>query len=243
MAYEWPLDKLSLINRALALTGDNLVNTQDDGSDEWNVCSPAYENGLSYIFENHNWGFAAIVKELTAGNTAPTNNQWDTAYPIPADLTHLVWLRINQQEDNLLASVTPSPVIYDIENVGGVACIVTNSRGGPPPPSDTTITPAPTTAKYISQNFSDPTFGTPTLVIALQHFVMSGIYRGLHEDLQEANATVQMAMGILQQARTKYDQQKPKRAMWNSRITAARRIRRPWPPVGSDSWGGTGVPG
>jgi len=242
MSYEWPVDKLSLINRALALCGDNPVNVQDDGSDEWNVCSPAYENGLSYLMEQHNWAFATLVKQLVPSNVRPPNVQWDTAYPLPADLTHLIWVRINQQEDQLLASITPSPVLYDIENVGGFPCLVTNSQGGPPPP-DPPVTPTPITIKYVSQLFSDPTFGTPTLVVALQHYVMSGIYRGLHEDLQEATSMLKIAEMTLQQARSKYDQQKPKRAMWNSRITAARRIRRPWPPVGSDSWGGTGVPG
>jgi len=241
MAYEWPLDKLSVVNSALAQCGDNLVNVADDGSDEWIVCSAAYERGLSYLMEQHNWSFAAKVSQLTASANAPENVQWDTAYPLPPDLTHLIWVRINQQED-VLASVTPSPVLYDIENVAGVVCLVTNAQGGPPPP-DPAVTPAAITIKYISQQFSDPTFGTPTLVVALQFFVMAGIYRGLHEDLGESTNMLKLAEMTLQSARSKYDQQKPKRAMWNSRITAARRIRRPWPPVGSDTWGGTGVPG
>jgi hypothetical protein len=42
---------------------------------------------------------------------------------------------------------------------------------------------------------------------------------------------------MLQRARTRYDQQKPKRQFFNSRITAVRRIRRPWPPVGINQWG------
>ena len=60
--------------------------------------------------------------------------------------------------------------------------------------------------------------------------------------LAEADKMWQAGELYSQRARTRYDQQKPKRAFWNSRITAARRVRRPWPPspVG---WGGSGIPG
>jgi hypothetical protein len=48
-------------------------------------------------------------------------------------------------------------------------------------------------------------------------------------------------------ARTRYDQQKPKRQFFNSRIGAVRRIRRPWPQAGINNWGsgsgGGGTPG
>ena len=47
MSFEWPLQKIDLINSALSQTGDNLVATADDGSDEWNTCSPAYERALA----------------------------------------------------------------------------------------------------------------------------------------------------------------------------------------------------
>ena len=56
----------------------------------------------------------------------------------------------------------------------------------------------------------------------------------------------QAGMMMLQEARTRYDQQKPKRQFFNSRITAARRVRRPWPPTGTGNWGsgsGNGIPG
>ena len=77
---------------------------------------------------------------------------------------------------------------------------------------------------------------------ALLAFVRAGIYGGLHEDTVTEMKWMEVANGILKDARARSDQEEPKRAMFNHRITAARRIRRPWPPV-SNEWGGTGSPG
>ena len=85
-------------------------------------------------------------------------------------------------------------------------------------------------------------FSTPTFVLALQAFVMSGIYRGLHRDVAQAERMWMAGKSLLQDAMTRHDQQKPKTAMFNSRISASRRIRRPWPPV-PGGWGGTNSPG
>jgi len=234
MAYQFPLGKIDIINSALSQTGDNLVAVADDGSDEWNVCSPAYERALGYIMEGHSWGFATDVRILTPSPTAPTDTAWDTAYPLPADLVHLIWVRINQDTDNLNVG---QPCLYDI--LAGQ--LVVNAQGGPPPPPEA-VTPSFISIKGVFQTYSDPTAATPTFVLALQTFVMSGIYRGMHENASEADKMFGAARAILQEARTRYDQQKPKRSFFNSRILAARRVRRPWPPIGNDSWGGTGTP-
>lgn len=231
--FEWPVDKLGIINSALTGTGDNVVNVADDGSDEWNVCSSSYETALAYVMESHSWGFATKVATLTASPAAPANTQWDTAYPLPPDLVHLIWVRINQSTIGV-----GQPTLYDIEQ----GQLVINAQGGPPPPP-APQTPSVVTIKYVTNTYSDPTFATPTFALALQTYVMSGIYRGLHEDTAEADRVYLAAERMLQQARTRYDQQKPKRSFFNSRITASRRVRRPWPPIGNDSWGGGGIPG
>lgn len=227
MAVEWPVGKLELINSALAVTGDNLVNVADDGSDEWNVCSPAYERGLAFMLEDHGWVHATKVNaNLTPSATAPKDDQFDTAYGLPSDLLHLIWVRLDDV-----------PVGYDI--LAGQ--LVLNAQGGPPPPSPP-VAPGTVSIKYVSTDNSDPTAATPTFVLALQTFVMSGISRGLHGDAADGDRLFAAAMGILQRAKTRSDQQKPKRALWNSRITASRRVRRPWPPM-PPGWGNTGTPG
>lgn len=246
MAFQFPVDKVTLINSALAVTGDNLVAAADNGSDEWTVASPAYERALGMIIEGHSWGFATLVSVLQPSATAPPDVDWDTAYPLPSDMVHLIWAKIAQNV-GVPTTYQPQLTIYSIEVVGGVPCLVINSRGGPPPPP-TPVTPAQVTIKYVSNQgaLADATNGTPTFILALQAFVMAGIYRGLHEDVAEASKMEAEAMQLLQMARTRYDQQKPKRRFLNSRITASRRIRRPWPPVGTGDWGGgsgSGIPG
>jgi hypothetical protein len=213
--FEWPVDKLSLINRALAQTGENTVNQADDGSDEWNTCSPAYETALGVMMEDHGWSFATDVRTIPPAVSPPSDDQFDTAYPLPADLVHLIWVRVNDM-----------PCVYDL--LAGQ--LVLNAQGGPPPPVPPQ-TPAIVTIKGVFQTNADPSKGTPRFVAALEAYVIAAIFGGLKKQFDMADA-----------ARTRHDQQKPKRAMFNSRITASRRIRRPWPPVPS-GWGGTGVPG
>jgi len=245
MSYTFPIDKLGAINAALMFCGDNLVNVADDGSDEWNVSSPAYERAMGYMMESHGWGFASQVVTLQPSPTAPQDTAWDTAYPIPADCVHIIWLKINQDNTSTdFTSVTPAPVLYDIAGTPNGPVIVVNAQGGPPPPSPP-VTPAQITLKYISNSgpLSDSTSGTPTLIVALQNFIMAAIYRGLHEDPAEGDKMWQAGEAMLQRARTRYDQQKPKRQFFNSRITAARRVRRPWPPLGINNWGGSNIPG
>lgn len=224
-AFQWPLSKLEIINSALSQTGDNLVNVADDGSDEWNTASPAYERALATVCEDHPWSWLTEVRTVQPAANAPSDDQFDTAYPLPADLVHLIWVRVDDR-----------PTVWDLLQ----GQLVVNAQGGPPPPSPPAV-PFPVTIKGIFSTNSDPTFATPGVVLALQYFVMSGIYRGLHEDAGEAGKMMAAADAILQRSKTRHDQQKPKRAMFNSRMTASRRVRRPWPPT-PWGWGGTGNP-
>ena len=244
MPFAWPLDKLAVINSALALTGDNLVPAANDGSDEWTVASAAYDRAIAYAMESHSWGYATLVVTLQPSPTQPSDTDWDTAYPIPQDLVHTLWLKVNQDTTDAQNTVQAAPALYDIMVVGGVPCFVLNAQGGPPPPQPP-VAPAFITCKYISNSgaLCDVQNGTPTFVVALQDFTMAGIYNGLHEDGQRADQLWTQAEKMLQAARSRYDQQKPKRQLFNSRIAAARRLRRPWPPIGIDNWSNSNTPG
>ena len=225
MPFEFPVDKLGVINRALSQCGDNVCAVADDGSDEWNTASPAYEMSLGYLMENHGWGFATDVRMLQAAANPPNDDRFDTAYPLPDDLIHLIWVRMSDM-----------PTVYDI--LAGQ--LVLNAQGGPPPPIPALI-PGTVTIKGVFQTNASPQAATPTFVLSLIAFVMSGIYRGLHEDPGEADKLWQFGEQMAQRARTRHDQQKPKRAMFNSRISATRRVRHPWPST-PGGWGGTDVP-
>jgi hypothetical protein len=225
-SFEWPVGKLELINGCLAQTGNNLVDVADNGSDEWIACSPAYERALGVVTEAHSWSWLTNVRTLQPAGTVPADDQFDTAYPLPPDLIHLIWVRI-----------ADLPCVWGLLN----GQLVVNSQGGPPPP-DPAQAPAAVTIKGIFSTNSDLVNGTPTVVMAMEHFVFSAIYRGLHKDPAEAGRMMAVANQILTAAKTRHDQQLPKRAMFNSRIAASRRMRRPWPPV-PGGWGGTGQPG
>jgi hypothetical protein len=239
MAFQWPIDELSLMNRALALTGNNGINALNDGSDEFAVCSPAYQDALAVLTEQHGWGWATQVRMLQPSPTAPADTAWDTAYPLPPDLIHLIWVKINQDTSDPQTAQLSQPTLYDLLN----GQLVINAQGGPPPPTPP-ATPAIVTIKGVFNVANDVTAGTPLFVRTLMTYVMSGIYRGLHQDTTEADKLFAAAQAMSQEARTRHDQQKPKRALLsgNSRIGAARRVRRPWPQVGNDSWSGSGIP-
>jgi hypothetical protein len=224
-SFEWPLSKTEIINSALAQTGDNLVVNADDGSVEWTACSPAYERALAYCCEDHPWSWLTDVRLLQPSPTAPHDDWWDTAYPLPSDLVHLIYVRMNDV-----------PCVWDIFNNQ----LVVNSQGGPPPPSPPTQ-PLPVTIKGIFSTNADPVNATPAVVLVLQTAVMSGIYRAIRKDLAEAEKMWAAAMQMLAHAKARHDMQKPKTAIFNSRYTAIRRTRKPWrqTPYG---WSGTGTP-
>jgi hypothetical protein len=221
--FEWPLSKLELINSALSQTGDNLVAVADDGSVEWTTCSPAYERGLAYVCESHSWSWLTNWRTLQPSPTAPTDDRFDTAYPLPPDLVHLIKVRMND-----------GPCVWDILN----GQLVVNAKGGPPPPSVAT-TPYPVIINGIFSTNADPVNATPTAIIVLQMFVMSGIYRGMKKDTAEANNLWAAAHKMLGEAKQRHDMQKPKRAIFRSRMTLSRRSRRP----GSPTVRGLGDPG
>lgn len=224
-SFEWPIDKLSCINSALAQTGDNLVSAADDGSAEWGACSPAYETALAYVCEAHPWNWLTEFRTLQPSPTAPTDTYFDTAYPLPSDLVHLIMVRMNDV-----------PCTWDFLN----GQLIVNAKGGPPPPSVPTV-PLPVKIKGIFSTNADPTFATPTVVLVLQMFVMSGIYRGLKKDPAEAGRMFAAGKAMLEEAKSRHDMQKPKAAIFNSRMTAVRRNRKPWRQT-PGGWSGTGSP-
>lgn len=224
-AFEWPIDKISLINSALAQTGENLVTNADDGSVEWTVCSPAYERALAAVTEDHPWSWTTQVRTLQPSPTPPADDRYDTAYDLPPDLVHLIFVRVNDRT-----------CIWDLLN----RQLVVNAQGGPPPPNPP-ATPFRVDIKGIFSTNSDPVNGTPLVVLALERFVMSGIYRGIKKDNAEAGRMFAEANAVLAKAKARHDMQKSKRALFISRTRRARLIRRPdWPiPSGGDSgpWG------
>lgn len=248
----WPIDKLGLINQQLALCGDNPVAAADDGSDEWTVASAAYENAFEYMLDGHDWKQVTIVKVLQPTGQAPSDPEFDTAYAKPADCAHIIWVRQYMQPTGTVVTTgTGRSITYQVLNNQLVVNNYNQPPGSPPPPS---VTPISIEMKYVSSNppgiivngVAQPTSAGAqmlrTFMTALGRFVMAGIYRGLHEDIPSAQATEREAMAMLSEAKARSDQEQPKRAMFNSRLVASRRVRRPWPQI-PPGWSGTGIPG
>ncbi len=220
----WPTDKLDLIQKQCLLTGNTPPTAANDGSDEWNVCDAAYETAVEFMFDKFNWKQITRVKTLVSTGVAPEDDQFDTAYAKPQDCVHVIWVRFNDL-----------PVVYQVLNNQ----IVINAGGA-----------SSTTAATIKYTSSDPLGdASPAqanmlrmFMTALGLFVQAGIYRGLHEDLSESRAREREAMTMVEEAAARSDQEETKRAPFNSRLTASRRVRRPWPSVPT-GWGGTGSPG
>lgn len=222
----FPLAKLDLMNQALLLSGNNPCNVVADGSDEWNVGSAAYEAAIEYMLDQHNWKGITDVATLQRTG-APDDDTFTDAYAKPAGCIHLIWVRLNDL-----------PANYAI--LGDQ--VIINAAGEPPIPPG--VTPGVVTAKCVFSTNTDIAKGhlSRTFMTALLAFTRAGIYGGLNEDTAAELKWMEIGNNLLQQARTRSDQEAPKRSFFNNRMRAARRIRRPWPPV-SDEWGGAGTPG
>lgn len=204
-------DKLSIIADELARTGNNVPATADDGSDEWTVCSPAYEAAVKETIEGHSWNFDTQVATLVRQNDSP-DEVYDDAYGKPNQSLHLIWVRLNG-----------APVDYKIIN--DQVCL---SAGG-----------AVVTAKYVVDQGAA---NWPALFVKIiRARVRAAIYSGLHEDPQTGMAWEKLADGYMADARTRVDQESPKRAPFNSRAVSARFMRRPFIRSPA-SWGGTDIP-
>src|SRR4029077_17419969 len=134
----WPLSKLDLMNEALALTGNNLVAALNDGSDEDIVAGSAYEAGIEYMLDNHDWKQLTTVVTLQPTGIAPTDSQFDTAFAKPEDCIHVIWVRVNQSGGT---GGNNFPITYQILTDQ----IVVNLFGGGTVPT----TPSVVTLKYV----------------------------------------------------------------------------------------------
>jgi hypothetical protein len=222
----WPLDKLSLINQQLAKTGNNLVASYDDGSVEWTCASAAYEEAFEYALDSHDWKQCTNVVTLLNTGTAPADDKYDAAYAKPVDCVHVIWVRAAVFGSSP-PDIAEMPAIYCILN--NQICVRTFGLGSTPTVKMKYVSSSP--PGLIVNGQQQPTSAADqmlrTFMTALGRFVLAGIYRGLSKDIGAARAEEAAAMSLLQQARTRADQEQPKRAPFNSRLVAARRQARP----------------
>lgn len=191
-------DKLSIIASELALCGENIPATADDGSDEWNVCSPAYDIAVPLTTERHTWNFATNVIAANRVGASP-DALYDDAYQVPPGSLRIVWVRLGD-------------MTVDYKIINNQICL---SARGQHVNVKVVVDPG-------YQNWP------PIFTAIIRLLVRSAIYRGLREDDQGADRQEAKAEAMLQEARTTVDQNAPKVAAFNSRAVSSRRMRRPW---------------
>lgn len=189
-------DKLGIINTCLGLTGNELVNTEEDGSDEWTIGSIAYEAGVSYLLASHDWKFETDIVTLQRLGDSDEDH-YDDIYRKPQNCLGLTWVK---QAD--------FPLDWKI-----IGNNVYTSRSGN----------EAVKAKVVLRG--DPSAWNPLFVQALYALTKSGIYAGLNEDQEAAGAQEEKAQGYLAQARSRTDREDKPRPVYKSRILARRRGR------------------
>ena len=190
---------------------------------------------LAFIIEQHPWCWTRTMKTLVPAANIPADPQWDTAFNLPADLVHLIYARIENR-----------PCIYQVMKGpdGSPSQLCTNAQGGPPAPIPPQV-PAPVTIAYISSDTSDlqishadaspsPSSNTSSPA-SIAVCMRTRRWRCSSLKFAEPHAGAGADAGTISRC--------PKRALYNSRMLAARRLRRPaWPPV-PGGWYGSGTPG
>lgn len=188
-------DKLGIINTCLGLTGNNRVNTEDDGSEEWNVASLAYEAGVSYLIASHDWKFQTDIVDLQRQGEAD-DDHYEDIYAKPANCLGLVWVKQNDcsLDWKIVADTIYTTRLTESDDVKGKVVL----RG-------------------------DPSTWNPLFVQSLYSLVRAGIYRGLNEDTAEAKSEEAAAQAYLAQARTRTDREDKPRPAFRSSMLARRR--------------------
>ena len=211
MAY----DKLRIINDALLATGNNPIETEEDGSPDWVSASNAYERYFPLILRRGNWKFTNEMQELTRLGTS-TFPGFSDIYEKPADCIYLM-------------------AVWDTATAENVADIPLNAmpRAGTLPPSMSwriigdhihCAAPDGVTGFFVKT----PAEGDwpPDFVEALTLEIESVLQRGLNEDTDGAKLTKQLAMKELDEARARGDQEEPRRVAFKGRMRQARRFSR-----------------
>jgi len=188
-------DKLSVINDALVLTGNNPTNTLGDGSPEDLVAQVAFQHAVDYVLASHNWNFATEWVEPTLiGPSDPDDyGTYTSVYQVPDGTLQTIKVAVN----GMLTS-------YRI--VGG----------------DLYLSPGSGHVSVLRVVDPGPDQWPALFKRAVHYILMAHLYRGLNEDPGEAIRTESLGEEALSQARTRTDQQQRAGAIF---IPTARKIR------------------
>jgi len=192
------MDKLQILNRALAATGNTIVNVLNDGSDEWMVADMAFDRAIEDLISRHRWPFAAASFTPSEVATNPSE-RYENAFALPPTVFHVKSVNVDGYQTNL----------YEI--IGRTLSLDTDASGL-------------VTVAYIGMPESSAWH--PQAAEILTQMVEVGCLRGLNEDFDEADSRHRWVESRLIEARSTVDQQNPARNQFQSTIRDARRQRR-----------------
>lgn len=196
--------RISILRECLTLTGNNLYGSVDDGSPEWNISTAAFDAGVRWLYDEHNWNFA---KEISAAIEADVNGSDDIIAPADPNFAY----RFSRPDGSL-------HIIKVMDEGGGKLSdyrIVGNKIYAN---ADTIIVE--------SVVEPDPDDWPGLFTKALTHAVMGGIYRGLNKEAQSAQREEVAAERTMGKSRPRTDMQEPGKARFISTLATARSRRR-----------------
>lgn len=196
--------RISIVRECLTLTGNNLYGSVDDGSPEWNVSTAAFDAGVRWLYDEHDWNFAT---EVSAEIDADVDGAGDAIAPADPNFAY----RLTRPDGAL-------HIVRVMDDGGGKLSdyrIVGNKIYAN---VDTII------VEMVVE--PDPDDWPGLFVKALTHSVMSGIYRGLSKDAQAAQREEQIAHAMIAKSRPRTDLQEPGKVKFTSTLATARRRRR-----------------
>jgi len=190
------MDKLVILNRALAGTGNTIINVLNDGSDEWLTADMAFDRAIEDLTSRHRWPFASASFTPAEVATNPSE-KYENAWALPPTVFHVKQVYVDGYQTNL----------YEI--IGRTLCLDATEL---------------VTIAYIGMPESSAWH--PQAAEILTQMVEVGCLRGLNEDFDEADSRERKLEQRLIEARSTVDMQNPARNQFQSAIRDARRRRR-----------------
>jgi len=197
--------RTSIITECLTLTGNNQYGAVDDGTPEWNIPAAAFEAGVEWLTDEHDWNFATELAEITADLDgtdviAPSDVNFTYRHSRPSAALHIV--KVMDEGGTKLTEET------DYRIVGNK--IFANAD--------------PILTEYIVE--PDPDDWPGLFTKAIRHCVYAGIYRGLNKDAAAAQKEEIAAERTMGKSRPRTDLQEPGKARFVSTLSTARSTRR-----------------
>lgn len=209
-------DKLTVVNRALARTGNNPVLTPDDGSDEWRIASLSFDDWAEQLYYNAEFRFTSqIVTVSTRVGDSPFPGFQDI-YDKPGDCLWLANACRSEDAANVLPQLATGMPDQDTRFPDFEYRLINDQIH--------CVAPSGLLVRYIRF----PRAGDPWskgFQSALELYVQADILRGLNEDFSEAEKRQARADEAIKFAMSRDQNQEPRRIMFRSSVLERRRTR------------------